>query len=67
MHSHTPENCLEELNERQAIIKASAKIHKLKKKSATSATKQALLKEKYVTHEILGTLIQEKASSEIDK
>ena len=58
---------LAEVNKQQAIIKASDKLNKLKKKSATSATKQALLKEKSVTPKILGTLIQEKVSAEIGK
>ena len=60
-------NYLEELNETQAIIKAGAKLNKIRTKSATSATKLALSKEKSVSPELLGTLIKETVSTEIGR
>ena len=58
-------NYLEELNETQALIKAGAKLNKLRTTSATEATKQALQKEKSVSPQLLGTIIKETVCTEI--
>ena len=60
-------NYLKETKEKQAIIKASAKLDKLKTKSATLATKLALSRESSVSPELLGTLIKDTVSTEIGK